>query len=300
MKLWKKGLALTLAVLMTGCAGSTAYQKAKDDEAVGHWDMAVMNYAKALELNPENAGYKAALARAKLKASQVHFEKGKMYRASGRPDLAVVELSQTVLLDPTNQYAEDRAPQVRGRVRQAAEERTAETKIEGLKKKTEGARASTADARAVERPADQPELPAAQAHQADLPGARRRLRDQRPLRSAAQGREHLDRPDPDEFQEALETLMRAGNHFYKVIDEHTILIAADTPQNRRTYEDLVIQTFFLSNAEVRGRERPARAAATTRIAANKAENAIILRDTADKVAVAERIIEANDKQRPRW
>ena len=45
--------------------------------------------------------------------------------------------------------------------------------------------------------------------------------------------------------------MRAAGHFYKVIDEHTILIAADTPQNRRIYEDLVIQTFFLSNAEVK-------------------------------------------------
>jgi hypothetical protein len=43
-------------------------------------------------------------------------------------------------------------------------------------------------------------------------------------RDRARGR---DRPD------ALETLMRAAGHFYKVIDEHTIIIAADTPQNRR-------------------------------------------------------------------
>ena len=45
--------------------------------------------------------------------------------------------------------------------------------------------------------------------------------------------------------------MRAASHFYKVLDEHTIIIAADTPQNRRAYEDLVIQTFFLSNADVK-------------------------------------------------
>ena len=35
---------------------------------------------------------------------------------------------------------------------------------------------------------------------------------------------------------------------------------------------------------------------TTRISINKAENSITLRDTADKVAIAERIIEQNDKQ----
>src|SRR6185503_10422927 len=35
---------------------------------------------------------------------------------------------------------------------------------------------------------------------------------------------------------------------------------------------------------------------TTRISVNKAENSITLRDTSDKVAVAERIVEQNDKQ----
>jgi general secretion pathway protein D len=97
-------------------------------------------------------------------------------------------------------------------------------------------------------------------------------------------------------QSALETLMRAGSHFYKVIDEHTILIAQDTPQNRRTYEDLVIQTFFLSNSEVKEMMTILRSLVDAKkIATNEQLNAIILRDTADKVKVAERIIEANDK-----
>ena len=101
-------------------------------------------------------------------------------------------------------------------------------------------------------------------------------------------------------QAALETLMRAASHFYKVIDEHTIIIAADTPQNRRTYEDLVIQTFFLSNAEVKDMMTILRSLVDAKkIATNEQLNAIILRDTADKVKVAERIIEANDKSQGR-
>ena len=100
-----------------------------------------------------------------------------------------------------------------------------------------------------------------------------------------------------EFQKALETLLRQENHFYKIIDERTILIAADTPQNRKTYEDLVIRTFFLSNADVTEVANALRALLqTTRISVNKAENSVTLRDTADKVAVAERIVEQNDKQ----
>src|SRR5207248_1161648 len=100
-----------------------------------------------------------------------------------------------------------------------------------------------------------------------------------------------------EFQKALETLIRQENHFYKIIDERTILVAADTPQNRKTYEDLVIRTFFLSNADVTEVANALRALLqTTRISVNKAENSITLRDTSDKVAVAERIVEQNDKQ----
>src|SRR4029077_1883163 len=99
-------------------------------------------------------------------------------------------------------------------------------------------------------------------------------------------------------QAALETLIRASGEFYKVMDEHSIIIAQDNPQNRRTYEDLVIQTFFLSNAEVKDMLTILRSLIDARkIATNEQLNAIILRDTADKVKVAERIIEANDKSK---
>ena len=99
-------------------------------------------------------------------------------------------------------------------------------------------------------------------------------------------------------QDALEILMRTAGHFYKVLDEHSILIAADTPQNRRNYEDLVIQTFFLSNAEVKDVLTMLRALVGSKnIAANDQLNAIVLRDTADRVKVAERIIQTNDKAR---
>jgi general secretion pathway protein D len=99
-------------------------------------------------------------------------------------------------------------------------------------------------------------------------------------------------------QDALEILMRASGHFYKVVDEHSIIIAADTPQNRRAYEDLMIQTFFLSNSEVRDVMTMLRSLVDSRkIAANERLNAIVLRDTADRVKVAEKLIEVNDKAR---
>jgi len=99
-------------------------------------------------------------------------------------------------------------------------------------------------------------------------------------------------------KEALEILMRAAGHFYKVLNEQTIIVVEDSPQNRRAYEDLVIQTFFLSNAEVKDVMTMLRSLVGAKsVAANDQLNAIALRDTADKVKVAESIIRTNDKSR---
>ncbi len=286
-----------LVVAAVGCAGSTSYQQAKVEEGFGHYDLAVMNYAKALQLDPGNAGYKATLARARLRASQFHFERGKMYSASGRPDLAVVELEQAVLLDPTNDYA---ATELRkageAKVKQDAE-KNADSNMEKLKKKTKGARAVAV---ILEPASDKP-------INLNFPQAKPIKQIYRALADAAGINVIFDPQMKDdnvsivlsaiEFQKALETLLRQENHFYKIIDARTILIAADTPQNRKTYEDLVIRTFFLSNADVTEVANALRALLqTTRISINKAENSVTLRDTADKVAVAERIVLQNDKQ----
>ena len=98
------------------------------------------------------------------------------------------------------------------------------------------------------------------------------------------------------FQKALETTMRQAGHFYKVIDEKTILVAQDTQQNRKEYEDQVVRTFFLSNGDVKDVSAMVRGLLDLRRMATVTQlNAIVIRDTADKVAVAERLIEVNDK-----
>ncbi len=297
MKFWMRSSALALVVAAVGCAGARVYQQAKDEEAVGHYDLAVMNYAKALELDPTSAQYKANLARARVKASQFHFEKGKMYRNSGRYDLAVVELEQAVLLDSTNDYAATELKHAREDKAKEDEERNSESKIERVKKKMKGARATMV---LLEPSSDKP-------INLNFPQPKPVKQIYRALADAAGINVIFDPQLKDDnvsivlsnidFQKALETLLRQENHFYKIIDEHTILIAADTPQNRKTYEDLVIRTFFLSNADVTEVANALRALLqTTRISVNKAENSVTLRDTADKVAVAERIVEQNDKQ----
>ena len=301
MKLWRRrwtaAVVVAVTALTAACAGYDTFRDAREEEELGHWDLAVMKFAKAVEANPASSGYRAALERAKIKASEFHFEKGKMYRASGRPELAVVELEQTVLLDPTNDYAQVELRKAREDMAKQDAERNADSHMEKIKKKTRGTRAVTP---LLEPSSDRP-------INLNFPQAKPIKQIYRALADAAGINIIFDPQLKDdnvsivltniEFQKALETLIRQENHFYKIIDERTILIAADTPANRKTYEDLVIRTFFLSNGDVTEVANSLRALLqTTRISVNKAENSITLRDTADKVAIAERIVEQNDKQ----
>lgn len=290
-------LALVLVLAGAGCVGSQAYRDAREEETLGHWDVAVLKYGRALDLNPTNTAYKIALARAKSKASQVHFEKGKLYRNSGHADLAVVELEQSIVLDPTNKYADTELRKAREEAVRLAAERGGETKLEGMKRRTRGLRAR---APILEPTSDKPislnfptPKPIKQIYLALAAGAGINVIFDPQLKD-----ENISIVlNNIEFQRALETLMRQENHFYKIIDDKTILIAADNPQNRKTYEDLVLRTFYLSNGDLTDVSNAIRSLLqTTRISVNKAENSITLRDTADKVAIAERIVEQNDKQ----
>ena len=52
------------------------------------------------------------------------------------------------------------------------------------------------------------------------------------------------------FQKVLDALMLQTDMFYKVMDPNTIMVFKKTPQNLSEYENKLIQTFYLSNAEV--------------------------------------------------
>ncbi|MCB1037468.1 MAG: hypothetical protein KDD47_26795, partial [Acidobacteria bacterium] len=296
----RKPLGLgALILVVTSLAGCSSYQSFRKAELAAQqedWDQAVLYYMEAVEREPDNLGYRSALLRTKIRASQDHFKKGKQYHEAGVLQRAMVEYQQAVQLDPTNQYAQAELERVREEIRALEEERTPSDTIDELKKKTRGARPQppTLNPKS-EDPID-----------LDFPQPTS-IKDIYRALGKAFGINVLFDPNLKDqeisislkdvtAQDALEVIMRAAGHFYKVQDEHTIIVVADTPQNRRNYEDLVIQTFFLSNADIKQVLTMLRSLVDAKkIATNDQLNAIVLRDTADKVKVAEKIIESNDK-----
>lgn len=302
--------ALLITLTLASCASYHAYQQAKTAEQAKDWDVAVAQYEKAIEIDPDNREYQVAYDRARREASRMHFEKGKTLRIeSAKPDaapadqyrlasLAAGELQLTVKLDPTNQYAAvelAKAYQTISDLQRAANEQTS---IEEIKKR----------AHANFTKAQPPTLNPASNDPISLTFSRDTpIKDiYRALGNAFGINVLFDQAVKDDritielrdvtAQQALERVMQAGNHFYKVLDEKTIIVVPDNPQARRDYEDLVIRTFYLSNGDAEQVTNVVRTMIEARnVFPLKALNAITIRDTADKVRIAEKIIEANDK-----
>ncbi len=290
---------MTVVALMTGALGcTTAEQTAGEGEdAFKHqnWDAAVYHYLQALAEDPENVEYKMQLAFARQKAAQKHFDNGMMLRKLGRLLSARNELQMAIQLDPSNQYAE-----------QVLEDVIEEMEILSGPDGERDLERMKAEAR--EAKVKPPVLDPTSKEPITLNFPRPKpIKEIYSAIGKAYGFNVLFDPKLKDdrlaielrdltAEQALEMVMQGAGHFYKVLDQHSIIIAEDTPQNRREYEDLVIKTFFLSNADVKEIDKLLRSLIEARrLSTNEQLNAITLRDTADKVAIAEKLIRINDK-----
>ena len=289
-------IVLIASALFSGCTATRAFRDAEHEEQREHWDLAVLAYERALAYEPGNDRFRMSLQRAKIRAAQAHYERGRIHRTSGQLDMAQAELEQSLALDSTNDSAIQELRKVRADMEVRARENAGGTPVEKAKARTRGMRGAPP----MLNPSSTKPIDVAFAPDTNIKKIYAAL-------GAAAGINIIYDPQLKDdkftldlrgmtFQKALETAMRQAGHFYKVIDEKTILIAQDTQQNRKEYEDLVIRTFFLSNGDVKDVSAMVRSILDLRrLGTIPPLNAIIIRDTADKVAVAERLIEVNDK-----
>lgn len=288
--------ALATAVLLAaGCAAQKAYNRAERESRRENWDKAVLEYSRALSLDPGNARYDVALERAKLKSSADHFERGKRYSSAQQWELAVAELQQALLLHPGNEHAR---VELQRSMRQLRAQQAGPSDLERLKRQ--------AALDAIGPPKLDPrsnipillnfkEVPIGKIFEAISKASQ--------INFIFDEKVDLDKPHTIDIgnvslEKAMDILMLQTKNFYKVIDEYTLLIAPDTKPKRTEYEDNVIQTFYLSNGDTKQVVTLLRSLLQSRqIAENPDLNSVSIKDTPDKVAISERIIQANDKSK---
>jgi general secretion pathway protein D len=99
------------------------------------------------------------------------------------------------------------------------------------------------------------------------------------------------------FNDALNLILSTNNLFARRIGPDTLLILPNTKQKQDQYQDLMIRTFYLSNAKAKDMVNLLRTMLESkRVYVNEPLNAVVIRDQPEKLRLAERIVLANDRR----
>jgi general secretion pathway protein D len=98
------------------------------------------------------------------------------------------------------------------------------------------------------------------------------------------------------FAQALELLLRMNKLDKKILNSKTIILFPKTRDKQKQFEDQLIQTFYLSNIDAKKAVNLLRTMLQVRkIYVHEELNAIIIRDSAAVIKLAQKILEANDR-----
>jgi general secretion pathway protein D len=290
---------LVAALLVQACASSGALSTARAAETRQDYDSAVAAYTAALRRDPDNKEARLGLERAKLRASQDHFARGRRLSATGKLEEALIELQIAAELTPTNGDIQAELRVLRAQLRnQIAVREDGKTRLEALVDQSRTAPLPGSDLPSdvtlpdslVFREASARDIFSAIGKFADISIAfDPTYRDQ----AVSIDLRHVT------LDEALTSLTSATRTFWRVTAPRTVAVVPDTQAKRREYEEEVVRTFYLSNADLKETIDILRIVVDARrIAAMTATNAITIKDTPERVTAAGRIITAIDKARP--
>ncbi len=286
-------LLLALGLVASACATSQAYRAGEKAERRQDYDKAVLEYSRALQLDPDNLSARRALERAKLRASSEHQKSGRRLAGRGLYKEALDELRLAADLNPGSAQigveiqaiVDQQRAGTQAATLEDVKQRSREHALPGLNLGPEGREPLGLSFRGTS------------------------LREAYEALGKASGVSFVFDPTFQEqtisldvrdvpFEQALSALGGAGRTFHRVTSERIVTVVPDTPAKRREYEQQVVKTLFLSNADLKETIDLLRVVlGARRVAALPGGNALTINDTPDKVAAAERIVETIDKRR---
>ena len=294
-------VCVAFGLLVAGCPkGQPDYNQGRKAETLQDYDAAFDYYLKALKADPNNASYKIKLNQTRFEAGALHVKQGVKLRDTGDLQGAVAQFQRAQVIDPSSPVADQ---ELRKTLEMLAEKNRA------------------TDA-AAEPPADPDEEPLASKPPEIKPLSRAPIN----LKMSNDAKIVYDTIaklagltviyDPDfparritaelnnvTLEQALDIVSLESKAFWKPVTENIIMVIPDQPQKRRDYEEQLVKTFYLSNTVqpqdlteiVTGLRQ---LLDLKRIQQLNSQNAIIVRDTPDKLALAEKMIRDIDKAKP--
>jgi general secretion pathway protein D len=289
--------------MAAGCPkGKTDYTQGRKAEHLQDYDAAYDYYQKALKNDPENAQYLIKFNQARFEASTQHVKNGVKLRERGQLEAAASEFQRAVAIDPSSPIAEQ---ELRKTVNQIEEKNRAN---------------NAATEPPKEDRSGQPPLSSMPPELKPLPNTSISLSMTNDAKIAFETIAKLAGLtvifDPDfparripvqlnnvTLEQALDIVSMEAKAAWKPVTENVIFVYPDQPAKRRDYEENVVQTFYLSNT-VQAQELTEVVTGLRqlldlkRIFQINGQNAIVIRDSPDKLAIAGKMITDVDKAKP--
>ncbi|HEY2908436.1 MAG TPA: secretin N-terminal domain-containing protein [Vicinamibacterales bacterium] len=292
-------LVLGVALLAAGCATSAALRRGREAEHRQDYDLAVVEFTKALRAHPNDDEARYGLERAKLRASQDHFTRARRLAATGKLDEALVEYQLAAELNPTSGDIDQELRSTRNKLRaKIAVAREGKTELQTLIERTRDLPPAGTDLPAgVKMPAS---LTFRDAPSRDVFMTIARMANISLIFDPA----FRDAPITVDIrnaslEDALSTVAGATRTFFRVTAPKSVTVIPDTPAKRREYEEEVVRTFYLSNADLKETMDLLRLVLDARrISPTTGTNALTIKDTPEHIQAASRVLSAIDKAKP--
>src|SRR6185295_17518128 len=293
---------------------------AKQFEKQGNWDAAVASYRAALRKQPFDEDLRAAMEIVRGKASQQHYEQGQAALKENRLGEALQEFNLALSLDATRGEYQSAAAEIL-RLKEAREKLQNGDKLRNVGRLDEALQAYE---QAVQLdPTLKPALDAitgithekkaekvlgTSVQPITLRFQNARLKEVFEILARAGGinvvfdKEFRDEPvsifiKDTPFSDAMSMILNTNNLFSRRIGPDTVLIIPNTKQKQDQYQDQMIRTFYLSNSKAKDMVNALRTMLDSkRVFVNEPLNSIVIRDQPEKIRLAERIIQANDRR----
>ncbi len=286
------------AVALQGCAAQSAQRAGRQAERLEDYDRAVLEYNRALRQKPEDMDVRAALERVKMRAAQQHFSSGRRLAGAGKLEEALLELQVASELNPRDGEAEELLRKTRNELRaKLAVTREGKTPLETLIERSRDLAPAGFELPKQFKLADS--LVFRNASVRDIYTSIGHFSGLSVVFDPAFRDAALTIDLRDSFlEDALQAVSTSTRNFYRVTAARTITVVPDTAAKRREYEEEIIRTFYLSNADVKEMLDVLRLVVDNRrISPVPGINAIAIKDTPEKIAAAAKVISAVDKAR---
>jgi general secretion pathway protein D len=297
-------IVLIALAVSSGCAASSAFKRGKNFEKLRNYDEALANYRVAYEEEPKNHEYRLYFERARAQAAIAHLDFGRKLREVGKLEESLVEFRRSAEIDPSNPVAAQEIAATEKAIlererKQDEEKRKLAEIVE--RNKVVSPRESLANVNTT---------PIVLKLTGDLKRAFESIAKISGINVIFDSDlgQKLTTQVPVDLNnvtviEALDLLALQTKTYWAVVNPNTIIVTNDNQQTRQFYEEQIIKTFYLGNtlatADLQEVLNTLRTLLDLRkVGVINSQNAIVIRDTADKIAMAEKILLSIDKAKP--